>query len=111
MDYKEIKNRTEMINSIIEKTLIKELNNIEEVESESSDLIEEESKKDNNWLRNNYKITLLYKKFKIKNQEVNVIINDITIKDAYSLSVVNNTVNKIRGKKYYISIDLVSRYW
>jgi len=48
LDYKEIKNRTEMINSIIEKTLIKELNNIKEVESESSDLIEEESKKDNN---------------------------------------------------------------
>ncbi len=38
-------------------------------------------------------------------------VNEITIKDAYLLPVINNTVDKIRGKKYYISIDLASRYW
>ena len=37
-------------------------------------------------------------------------VNEITIKDAYLLPVINNTVDKIRGKKYYISIDLASRY-
>ncbi len=65
MNYKEIKNRTEIINSIIEKSLTKKLNNIEEIESESKDLTEKESEKDNNWLRNNYEITLLYGVFPI----------------------------------------------
>ncbi len=36
---------------------------------------------------------------------------DLTIKNAHLLPVVNDTVDKIRGKKYYISIDLASRYW
>jgi len=48
LNYKEIKNRTEIINSIIEKSLTKKLNNIEEIESESKDLTEKESEKDNN---------------------------------------------------------------
>ncbi len=48
MDYKEIKDRTKIINSIIEETLTRELNNIEEVESKSKDLTEEESEEDNN---------------------------------------------------------------
>ncbi len=38
-------------------------------------------------------------------------VNDLTIEDAYFLPVVNDTIDKIGGKKYYISIDLVSRYW
>ena len=38
-------------------------------------------------------------------------VNDLTIEDAHPLFVVNDTVDKIRGKKYYISIDLASRYW
>ncbi len=37
--------------------------------------------------------------------------NAIIIVDAYLLPVVNNTINKIEEKKYYISIDLVSGYW
>ncbi len=64
----------ETINSLIEKTLNKELNNIEEVESESEDLTEVESEEDD-WLNNSYEITPLYGKFKIKKQEVNVIID------------------------------------
>ena len=38
-------------------------------------------------------------------------VNDLTIVDAHSLSIVNDTVNKIEGKKYYTSIDLASEYW
>src|SRR6266536_1648512 len=38
-------------------------------------------------------------------------VNDITIIDTYPLPIVNDTVDKIGGKKYYTSIDLASRYW
>ncbi len=38
-------------------------------------------------------------------------VNDLIIEDAHPLLVVNDTVNKIEGKKYYTSIDLVSGYW
>ena len=38
-------------------------------------------------------------------------VNDLTIVDAHPLPIVNDTVDKIGGKKYYISIDLASRYW
>ena len=65
----------ETINSLIEETLNEELNKIEEVEHESEGLTEIESEEDDDWLNNNYEITPLYKKFKIKNQEVNVIID------------------------------------
>ena len=75
LEYKEIKDRTEMINSLIEEILKEELNNIEEVEPESEDLTEIESEEDDDWLNNSYEITPLYWKFKIKNQEVNVIID------------------------------------
>ncbi len=37
-------------------------------------------------------------------------INEITIEDAHLLPVVNDTINKIGRKKYYISIDLASEY-
>ena len=37
LEYKEIKDRIETINSLIEETLKEELNNIEEVEPESED--------------------------------------------------------------------------
>ncbi len=37
--------------------------------------------------------------------------NVITIVDAHPLSIVNDTVDKIGGKKYYTSIDLASGYW
>src|SRR6266545_3445703 len=37
--------------------------------------------------------------------------NAIIIVDAHPLPVVNDTVDKIGGKKYYTSIDLVSGYW
>src|SRR6266540_6003618 len=43
LEYREIKDRTETINSLIEETLKKELNNIEEAESESEDSTEIES--------------------------------------------------------------------
>src|SRR6266536_5752604 len=38
-------------------------------------------------------------------------VNDLTIVDAHPLLIVNDTVDKIGGKKYYTSIDLASRYW
>ena len=38
-------------------------------------------------------------------------VNDLIIKDAHLLLVVNDTVDKIEEKKYYIFIDLVNRYW
>src|SRR6266511_4250450 len=38
-------------------------------------------------------------------------VNDLTIVDAYPLPIVNDTVDKIEGKKYYTSIDLASGYW
>ena len=75
LEYKEIKDRIETINSLIEETLTEELNNNKEVESEFEDLIKEESEEDDDWLENNYEIILLYEKFKIKNQKVNVIID------------------------------------
>ena len=75
LEYKEIKDRNETINSLIEEILNEELNNIEEVEPESEDLTEVESEEEDDWLNNSYEITPLYEKFKIKNQEVNVIIN------------------------------------
>src|SRR6266508_3224241 len=37
--------------------------------------------------------------------------NAITIVDAHSLPIINDTVDKIGGKKYYTSIDLASEYW
>ena len=37
--------------------------------------------------------------------------NAITIVDVHLLPVVNDTVDKIGGKKYYTSIDLASGYW
>ncbi len=37
--------------------------------------------------------------------------NAITIVDVHPLLVVNDTVDKIEGKKYYTSIDLASGYW
>src|SRR6266498_2096795 len=37
--------------------------------------------------------------------------NAITIVDIHLLPVVNDTVDKIGGKKYYTSIDLASGYW
>src|SRR6266540_3979750 len=37
--------------------------------------------------------------------------NAITIVDAHPLPIVNDTVDKIGGKKYYTSIDLASGYW
>ncbi len=37
-------------------------------------------------------------------------VNEITIENAHPLLVVNNIVDKIGRKKYYISIDLASRY-
>ncbi len=38
-------------------------------------------------------------------------VNDIIIKDAHLLLIVNDTVDKIGEKKYYIFIDLISDYW
>src|SRR6266498_3819471 len=38
-------------------------------------------------------------------------VNDLTIVDAHPLPIVNDTVDKIGGKKYYTSIDLASNYW
>ncbi len=60
---------------MIKKTLIEKLNNIEEVKSKSEGLTKVKFKEDDDWLRNNYEIILLYRRFKIKNQEVNVIID------------------------------------
>src|SRR6266498_3287288 len=38
-------------------------------------------------------------------------VNNLTIVNAHFLPIVNDTVDKIGGKKYYTSIDLASRYW
>ncbi len=46
LEYKEIKNRIETINSLIEETLTEELNNIKKVEFKPKDLIEVESEED-----------------------------------------------------------------
>ncbi len=64
-----------MINLIIKETLTKKLNNIKEVESEAENSTEIKSEEDDDWLENNYEITSLYGKFKIKSQEVDVIID------------------------------------
>ena len=37
-------------------------------------------------------------------------LNTIIIIDTYLLSVVNDTIDKIREKKYYTSIDLANGY-
>jgi len=47
LEYKEIKDITETINSLIEEILNEKLNNIEEVELESENLTEVESEEDN----------------------------------------------------------------
>ncbi len=46
-------------------------------------------------------------RFYIDYKKLNIII----IVDTYLLLVVNDTIDKIKGKKYYIFIDLASRYW
>ncbi len=46
LEYKEIKDLNKIMNSLIEETLNKELNNIEEVEPESEDLTEVESEEE-----------------------------------------------------------------
>ena len=88
-----------MINSIIEKTLTKELRNIEEVEFETEDSTEIESEEDDDWLENNYEITLLYEKFKIKSQEVNVIIDT---------GALTNIITKTLLEKLNIKIEKLS---
>ena len=80
---------------MIEKTLNEELNNIEEVEPESEDSTEIESE-DDDWLENNYEITPLYGKFKIKNQEVNIIID---------IKISTNIIIKILLEKLNIKIE------
>ncbi len=60
---------------MIEEILTEKLNNIEGVESKFEELTEVEFEEDDNWLKNNYEIILLYEKFKIKNQEINIIID------------------------------------
>ncbi len=47
LEYKEIKDINETINSLIEETLNEELNNIEKVKPESEDLTEVESEEEN----------------------------------------------------------------
>src|SRR6266498_524803 len=37
--------------------------------------------------------------------------NAIIIVDVHPLPIVNDTIDKIGGKKYYTSIDLASEYW
>ncbi len=37
--------------------------------------------------------------------------NTIIIEDIYLLLVVNNTIDKIRRKKYYTFMNLASEYW
>ncbi len=95
LEYKEIKDINETINSLIEETLNEELNNIEEVELESENLTEE-SEEDNNWLENCYEITPLYGKFKIKSLEINVIIDT---------SASTNIITKTLLEKLNIKIE------
>ncbi len=95
LEYKEIKDINETINSLIEETLNEELNNIEEVESKSEDSTEVESEEDD-WLNNSYEITPLYGKFKIKNQEVNIIIDT---------EASTNIITKILLQKLNIPIE------
>ena len=95
LEYKEIKDRTETLDSLIKETLVEELNNIEEVESEPKDLTEKESE-DDDWLENNYKIIPLYEKFKIKSQKVNIIINT---------DALTNIITKILLEKLNIKIE------
>src|SRR6266542_2755862 len=75
LEYKEIKDRNDAISSLIEEILNEKLNNIKEIEPESENLTEVESEEEDDLLNNSYEITPLYGKFKIKNQEVNVIID------------------------------------
>ncbi len=37
-------------------------------------------------------------------------VNELIIENAHPLPIINNTVDKIEGKKYYISINLASEY-
>jgi len=48
LEYKQIKDRTETIDILIEETLTEEINNIEEIESKSEKSTEVESEKDDN---------------------------------------------------------------
>ena len=79
---------------MIEETLNEKLNKIEEVEPESEDSTELESEEDDDWLENNYKITPLYGKFKIKSQKVDVIINT----DATTNIITKTLLNKLNIK-------------
>ena len=81
---------------MIKKTLIEKLNNIEEVKSKSEGLTKVKFKEDDDWLRNNYEIILLYRKFKIKNQKVNVIID---------IGILTNIIIKILLEKLNIKIE------
>ena len=85
-----------MINLIIKETLTKKLNNIKEVESEAENSTEIKSEEDDDWLENNYEITLLYRKFKIKSQEVSIIINT---------NISTNIITKILLEKLNIKIE------
>ncbi len=60
---------------MIEETLTEKLNNIEEVKPKFEESTEVESEEDDDWLNKSYEIILLYEKFKVKNQEINVIID------------------------------------
>ena len=103
---------------MIKEILIKELNNIEEIESESEDLAEVESEEEDDWLNNSYEITPLYGKFKIKNQEINVIIDtDVstniitkTLLDKLNIKI-EESINKIfisANKKDIIALEKVN---
>ncbi len=90
LEYK-VKDKTETINSLIEETLNEELNNIEEVESEPEESTEAESEENDDWLNKSYEITPLYEKFKIKNQEVNIIIDT----DASTNIIIKTLLDKL----------------
>ena len=38
-------------------------------------------------------------------------LNNITVKDNYPLPLIDETLDKLRGAKFYSSIDLASGYW
>ena len=94
LEYKQIKDRIEIIDTLIKETLTEKVNNIEKVELKSKESIKVKFEEDDDWLNNNYEITSLYEKFKIKNQEINIIIDT----DASTNIITKTLLDKLNTK-------------
>ena len=89
---------------------MEEINNIEENEPKSEVSTEVESEENNDWLNKSYEITLLFRKFKIKDQEINVIINTDASTNIIIKILLDKLSIKIQSTLYKCTLHKCTHY-